>query len=307
MRILITGAAGFIGSHVTELLQEADHDIFLVDNLSTGKPENLGWGQFLKASILDHMLMNRVFNDFKPEIVVHLAAQPAISTSIKNPWLDFDTNVRGTMVLIQCCQAFGVKRMVFSSTSAVYDSDADFCREHETPLDPDSPYGISKVTAEMYIRHLLPDSVILRFGNVYGPRQEPLGENQLIARMIRHFEYGDNFYIHGDGTQSRDFVYVGDVAQAVLRSITTGSPGIYNIASGVSYPVNGIAKLFEMMYGVEGYKWEHDADRGERYHVSMDVNLAKEELLWTAKMPIHRGINLTLDWWKNRDQSSHKS
>lgn len=306
MRILITGAAGFIGSHVTELLQEADHDIFLVDDLSTGKPENLGWGQFLKSSILEPMLMNRAFNDFKPEMVVHLAAQPAISTSIENPWLDFDINVYGTMNILRCCKAFGVKRMIFSSTSAVYDSQEVICREFQSKLFPDSPYGISKLTAEMYIRNLLPDSVILRFGNVYGPRQVPLGENQLIARMIRHFEYGDPFYIHGDGTQSRDFVYVEDVARAVEKALT-GPAGTYNIASGLSYPVNGIAKLFEMMYDVEGYKWEHDADRGERYLVSMDVALAKKFLGWTANMPIHRGVNLTLDWWKNRDQSPHKS
>lgn len=304
MRILITGAAGFIGSHVADFLNSHDHDLFLIDDLSTGKAENVLGGQFLKASILDDPIMNRAFKDFQPEVVVHLAAQPAISTSMAHPWLDFDINVCGTMKILSLCRYFGVKRVIFSSTSAVYDSRAEFCQEYGTLLQPDSPYGISKLSAEMYIRNLFPESVILRFGNVFGPRQVPLGENQLIARMIRHFEYGDSFYIHGTGEQRRDFVYVADVAKAVEKAIT-GPAGTYNIASGKSHSVNQVAKVMEFLYDVAGYQWQYDADLGERGNVNMEVAAAQHGLGWNSVTPLHIGINLTVEWWKSLDKSPH--
>lgn len=308
MKILVTGGAGFIGSHVSRLLADMSYTVVIVDNFSTGRRENLPNHELLKDYLGQDILENdgllRCFSEERPDIVVHLAAQPAISTSIKNPWIDFDINVRGTMNVISACRDFQVKRMIFASTSAVYGIET-LCFEG-SPLNPDTPYGISKLAAEMYIRHLLPASTILRFGNVYGPRQVPLGENQLIARIIRHFEYGDEFYIHGDGEQTRDFVYVGDVARAVERALH-GPPGTFNIATGKSHSVNNVAEIFEHLYDVRGYKWQYDGKPQDRTSVEMLVRRAEDLLGWKAEMPLHRGINLTLDWWKSLDKSPHKS
>lgn len=311
MKILVTGGAGFIGSHVRDLLLARGDEVQIIDNFSTGSIENIGGRQpipdgFKGFNILDQGEVWDVFENFLPDAVIHLAAQPSISTSIEDPWLDLEINVIGTRNIINVCSRFGVSRLVFSSTSAVY-AHSDLNHMEYSLLKPDSPYGISKLTAEMYIRHMLPDSVILRFGNVYGPRQVPLGENQLIARIIRHFEHGDPFYIHGDGEQSRDFVYVGDVARAVVLAALDGLPGTYNIASGVSRSVNEVAREFEDLYGVQGYKWEHDESREERNFVGMDVSLAEEILAWKALIPLYLGLRQTLDWWKANDKSPHQS
>lgn len=309
MRVLITGGAGFIGSHIADLLLENGHQVFIVDNLSTGRLENVpADAVFQDMNILNFGSMAMAFREVRPEAVIHLAAQPAISTSVENPYNDFDINVRGTMIMIDLCQSFGVARMVFSSTSAVYER-SGVCREYESRLVPESPYGISKLTAEMYVRYLLPESVVLRFGNVYGPRQVPLGENQLIARIIRHFEYGDPFYIHGDGYQMRDFVYVRDVAGAVMASLSPleGIPGVYNIASGWSRSVLEISGAFAKYYDVLGYKWEFDEDRGERQQVIMNIGRAQRFLGWEPKEPFEFGIAKTIEWWKARDKSPHQS
>lgn len=310
MKLMVTGGAGFIGSHVCDLLTAHGDEVQIVDNFTTGRRENLATHgripeYFRGGDILNWGQLESAFDKYQPDTVIHLAAQPAISTSIERPWYDMDVNVLGTRNVIRACKEFGVERVVFSSTSAVY-AHSDFNHMEDSLLKPDSPYGISKLTAEMYIRYMLPASVILRFGNVYGPRQVPLGENQLIARIIRHFEYGDPFYIHGDGEQSRDFVYVGDVARAVVLASLEGLPGTYNIASGQSHSVNAVAKLFEALYEVRGYKWEHDESRDERNFVGMDVSLAEEMLSWIALVPLHLGLSQTLEWWKANDKSPHQ-
>lgn len=308
MKILISGGAGFVGSHAADALRHAGHCVLIVDNFSTGKMENLkeflGTGgkcnhiDICESDVGSHQAVTQIFQDFKPEAVIHLAAQAAISTSWDNPAHDLDVNGNGTLNMLCAARKFGAKHFVFSSTSAVYRESKFFKTKEDAPLEPNTPYGVSKLAAEMYVRCFFPRPVILRFGNVYGERQVPIGDNQVISRMIRHFKYGDHFVIHGSGNQKRDFVHVSDVAQAIKHSLYDDSAGTYNIASGQSVSVNEIAALVEKRYGVPGYKWEHDDLEDPRKHVCLEVGAAQKGLGWKAKVSIVEGINRTVDWWE---------
>jgi UDP-glucose 4-epimerase len=167
------------------------------------------------------------------------------------------------------------------------------------PLKPDNYYGASKLTGELYI-HIadLPLKTILRFGNVYGPRQIPIGENQVIARMLNHLMYGEDFYIFGDGKQKRDFIYVGDVAQAVIKAIGQRS-GAFNIAGGASHSINEVGKLLAKIYGLPGYDWEYDRKRtDERKNVRMQIERAELNLDWKPETDLESGLKQTVEWWK---------
>lgn len=320
MKTLVTGAAGFIASHVVDLLLKEGHEVWCLDDLSSGKRENLPKDiEFAKVDVGNWWDLVAEFVDCEPEYVIHLAAQPSICDSIDNPIRDGYVNVMGTLNVIRASQKIGVKRLVFSSTSAVYylasdnkpskfvdpnglwkphgTTDHPFS-EFFTPLDPSSPYGISKLAAESYVRNLMPDSgTVLRFGNVYGPRQVPLGENQIIPRMIQHFEQGKEFFIHGRGLQRRDMIYVEDVARACLQSLV-GIPGVYNIASGVATEVNELARIIENLYEVPGYLWEHDDQEDPRRSVCLSVDKAKNDLSWHPLVGLEEGLKKTVDWWK---------
>lgn len=311
MKILLSGGSGFIGSHVAENLRKGNHCVLIVDNFSTGRMENIQnflscGGRFTasdvrlcESDISAFPTVMSIFQSYKPDAVIHLAAQAAISTSIENPQRDMIINGLGTLNMLEAAKKFGVKHFVFSSTSAVYRETKFFKTKEDSPLEPNTPYGVSKLAAEMYVRSMFPGSVILRFGNVYGPRQIPIGGNQVIARMMRHFVFGDNFTITGNGEQERDYVYVGDVAQAVTYALY-GERGTYNIASGKSISVNEIAGMVEEVFDVPGYKWEHSGVEDNRRHVCMEIGAARKGLGWQPKVNIRDGIRETAEWWEKR-------
>lgn len=304
MKVIVTGGVGFIGSHTVELLKKCDCDVYILDNFSTGKMKNI-----------QHLLCDRVrvadvdirhadsvldaFRTFKPEGVIHLAAQSAITTSISDPGFDATNNILGTLNILRMAQKYEVKRFVFASTSAVYREKKALFRElkEHDDLFPTSPYGISKMAAEFYIRTMFPSHVILRYANVYGPRQVPIGENQVIPRMIKHFKYGDKFYIHGSGNQERDFIYVEDVARANVDALY-GNPGVYNVATGHSFKVNDVATMVGKYYEVPGYLWEHTKKEDPRGSVHMDASEARSGLGWSFKTSLQDGIVKTIDWWE---------
>ena len=300
MKVLISGACGFIGSHVVDLLLKEGHTILCLDDLSSGLRSNLPEKiDFAEVNVGNWYDLVAEFHDFEPEAVIHLAAQPSICDSFDNPIRDGYVNVMGSLNIIRACQKIGTQRLVFSSTSAVY-SECDSAISEDYPRLPQTPYGISKLAAESYIRLLMPDnSVVMRFGNVYGPRQVPLGENQVVPRMIHHFEKGADFVIHGDGTQRRDMVYVDDVARACVASLT-GTPGVYNIASGKSTSINGIASIIELIYDVPGYAWNHDEQEDSRRVVELNVTKAKEVLSWQPTVSLIEGLQKTVEWWKTQ-------
>lgn len=302
-KIIVTGACGFIASHVVDLLVSQGHKVLGIDDLSTGKRENAPEPsanfETVKVNVGNWFDLVAEFVDFEPEYVIHLAAQPSIGESWDNPIRDAYSNVMGTLNVIRASQKIGAKGLVFSSTSAVY-GEKVFPPVGEDDLkQPNTPYGVSKLAAETYVRMLMPDnSVVLRFGNVYGPRQVPIGENQVVPRMIRHFEKGDEFYIHGDGNQERDMVYVGDVSRACANALE-GDTGIYNIASGVGHTVNFLAKVMADIYEIPDYAWQHD-DKTDPRRIVMNIDNAKVGLNWMPTTDIYNGLKETVEWWKKQ-------
>jgi len=300
MKVLCTGAAGFVCSHVVDLLLKGGHEVLCIDDLSSGLRSNLPRKvNFVEINVANWYDIVSEFVDFKPEVVIHMAAQPSIFESFDNPIRDGYVNVMGTLNVIRAAQKIGAERLVFSSTSAVYmELYSDLPTTEEWPCHPNTPYGISKLAAESYVRLLMPEGgTVLRFGNVYGERQVPLGENQVVPRMIRHFEKGDDFFIHGEGTQQRDLVYVGDVARAVVFAMT-GPVGIYNIASGKAVSINKLATMIEEIYQVPGYNWQYDDKIDPRVKAELDIRKAIHDLNWHPGIDLQAGLCKTVEWWK---------
>lgn len=302
-RALVTGGEGFIGSHVVERLLEDGYEVTVLDDRSTGRFENI---QHLVAKYKMYRALCDIRNPFdvldffriaKPEIVFHLAAQASITTSLADPILDMQINGLGTLNVIRAAEAVGVRRIVFASTSAVYPSDATICME-QGYTKPESPYGVSKVAAENYLA-LFGNATILRLGNVYGPRQMPVGENQVIARMLRHLKSHTEFLVHGDGKQERDFVYVKDVAEAFARAVDEHGFTIYNIASGSQHSVNTVADLVGGLWKKNSHTiWPHDDQQDSRRSVNLSVEAAQNKLNWHAKTSLIEGLRETVKWWK---------
>lgn len=311
MRILITGAAGFIGSHTVDYLLECGHEVIAVDNFSTGKVANLPKRDSLRIAevdILDTEEMEGAFRTSRPEAVLHLAAQSAITTAWKNPQEDLNVNTLGTLNLIELCLRFGVSKFVFSSTAAVYGNKnnrfaffTDNPSKEDDTCNPDTPYGISKLAAEHYTRLMFPNHVILRYGNVYGSRQVPIGGNQVIARAIRHFEYGDDFQVIGHGNQKRDFVNVKDIARLNSMSILSEKTGTFNASSSRSVSVNEVLSILEDIYGVRGYKWEHTEEDDTRGSVFMNSSKSHSQLDWKPSVSLKDGVAEAVNYESNRE------
>jgi len=303
---MVTGGAGFIGSHVVDMLAREHHHVMVLDNFSTGKRENLSERPNVmvgECDIRDEAEVLAAFLVFKPKAVIHIAAQAAISTAQESPIHDLSVNGIGTLTMLRMAEKYEVERFVYVSTSAVY-GDRLLAMPETTPLRPDNYYGVSKATGELYTQISNIMTTILRFGNVYGPRQVPLGENQVIARMMRHLLKGEDFYIFGDGKQKRDFVFVEDVARAVVMAAqdsTLAMHQVYNIAGGQSYSVNEVAKLVARVCELPGYEWEYDRKRkDERQNARMEIDNAFAGLGWEPRVELPLGLRETLEWWKTQ-------
>lgn len=306
MRILVTGAAGFIGSRTVKLLVENGHTVSCVDNLSSGRLDNIDNWQIdqkklsiYEVDIEDEVSLSKVFQKAKPEAVLHLAAQSAITTSMRNPHGDLRTNAEGTLKVLVESKFAGVKRFVFSSTSAVYDENHfEFSGLRESsPCNPTTPYGISKLAAEHYIRTMFPNHCIFRYANVYGINQRPVGENQVIARAMRHFKYRDDFQIFGDGKQKRDFIFSEDVAMANMRALTSGLTGTYNLATGRSYSVNEVLAKIETILRIKNYDWKHAPTPDPRGDVYINNKKFKNVFGMKKFTTLDDGLRQTAEWW----------
>lgn len=308
MRVLLTGGAGFIGSHVADLLLYNGHEVVVMDDFSSGKRANLlnKHGEKHRDLIFfehDVSLPLSSFGGWGPEAIVHLAAQPSLLASEEDPISDMQVNIQGTLNMIALANKYNVKRFVFASTSAAKgDYGSYFTEAHGDATHPSSPYGISKLAAEHYLQVLNKgyNSVILRFANVYGPRQLPLGENQLIARVMDHIYNKAHFEVFGDGEQMRDYIYVEDVAEAVYQALTDRYDlgGIFNVSSGLNLTVNNILELVRKVTGYSG-KWKTDGDRHKvgRYTVSMPNGMMKHTFKWEPQWNMIDGLAKTATWW----------
>lgn len=307
MRILITGGAGFVGSHTAELLVKNGHTVMVVDNFSTGRSENLKHfkGKIQIADITEIDGMDDVFSEFLPDAVLHLAAQSAITTSINDPQKDLMVNGMGTLNLLHLAKKYNVSRFVFSSTSAVYDEHTKFWVfgpiPEEWKCNPSNPYGISKLAAEHYIRIMFPNHLILRYGNIYGPRQWPIGSNQVIARAFRHLLFGDDFQVVGHGNQKRDWVYVEDIAYANFYALLDNAIGTFNACTGISHSVNQMLHMIEDVFELPArYNWEHTNDPDPRGDVQISPRAIHRELGWGYTVTLREGLERTAEWWKEQ-------
>jgi len=311
MRILVTGGAGFIGSHVVDEYMRHMHDVAVVDDLSTGNLKNLEevkrrsyFPKFYQGDISDYDFLKTVFEDFKPDVVNHHAAQASVPTSVKNPWSDARVNIFGTLNLLMLCKEHNVKKFIYAGTGgALYNSLKLPIDEQEEAL-PLSPYGCSKYASEIYLKMLAFNTgmryVIFRYPNVYGPRQNPNGESGVIAIFINKLLKGEQPYINGDGLQSRDFLYVKDIARANLKALMVEN-GIYNLGTQRTTNIN---LLFDKIKNVLSptTKAIYSTIRISNYevrHFSLSYVKFYSKTKWTPKYDIDKGLQETIKWFQN--------
>ena len=300
---LVTGGAGFIGSHMVDRLLNEGFRVVIVDDLSSGKLKNVNHhATFHHMSITQPSLLD-VFNREKPDLVFHMAAQSSVSRSTKEPMLDAEVNVLGTLRLLDAARRSGVEKIIYSCTGgALYGEPVSVPSPDDTPVVPISPYGMSKFIAEQYMefyrRQYLVDFTSLRYGNVYGPRQAPDGEAGVIAIFIAAMLNGKRPVIFGDGNQERDFVAVDDVIEANMAAIDRGSGKAMNIATGELTSVN---RIFELLKEITGFRWDAEhapARAGDVYRISLDCSLAARELGWTPQTDLADGLARTVEHLK---------
>ena len=286
MRILLTGGAGFIGSHVADAVIDRGHSVAVIDDLSTGKSDNVNHGaRFYEASVLDVEAVARVFEQEDPDVVIHHAAQTDVRRSMSDPAFDAMANILGTVTLLQACVRHKITRFIFASSSAVYSEPRYIPMDELHPIDPQSAYGISKYASEMYIRlHANAHGLkykILRYGNVYGPRQNPKGEAGVVGIFCGQLIGGIQPTIYGDGTKTRDYVYVTDVADANIRALQeAGDNAVYNLASGEETSDYRIFEAIRNALGSDIAPRYATRRPGEAYRVCLDNSKSVEILDW---------------------------
>lgn len=300
MKILLTGGAGFIGSHLAESFIEAGHQVVILDNLSTGRAEYLHpEADFYQMDIASDDLPE-VFEREQPEVVCHHAAQMSVLVSVREPLLDAKTNILGSLNLLTCAQNFGARAFIFASSGGtVYGDAATLPTPESAPLLPLSPYGLSKMSFEHYLRLAAMTSPlkisILRYANVYGERQSPHGEAGVIAIFAEKMLRGEEVVIYGDGEQSRDFIYVGDVVRANLAALESPGPiETFNIGTGRAATVNQIfAHLAKLTNYPHPPQWA-DLKAGEVRHNLLDIQQARAHLGWAPQVDLEQGLARTV-------------
>jgi UDP-glucose 4-epimerase len=303
VKVLVTGGAGFIGSHAVDRLLAAGHTVDVVDNLATGRRERLPAAARLHVCDLRDRRLDALVAAARPEVVVHVAAQAAVSRSVADPRFDASVNVLGTIGLLEACRRAGVRRAVYTSTGGAAYGDTDVVPTPEDhPLRPASPYGVSKTTAERYLECWagLTDSraLTLRLANVYGPRQDPAGEAGVIAIFTSRLLSGAPCVVNGDGEQTRDYFYVGDVADAIVRAVESDAVGVANIGTGAETTVNELYRQLMRLTGA-GRPAEHGPARpGEQRRSLLDASRAKALLGWSTITSLDEGLAQTVAWFR---------
>lgn len=303
-RVLVTGGAGFIGSHIVDALIAAGHTVAVVDNLVKGKRENVNpAARFYLVDVRDAPGLREVFAAERPQVVIHQAALADVRESLRDPVGYAMVNVVGTLNLLEAGRAVGtVRKFIFASTGgALYGNPAELPATEACPLGPLDPYGASKLACEYYIatyRHNYGlEYCLLRYANVYGPRQDAEGEGGVVAIFSARMLAGQQAVIHGDGLQTRDFVYVGDVAAANVLALSRGQ-GVYNIGTGVPTDVNTI---FRKLAAITGYALPevHGPPKpGEVRHSYLDAGKARVELGWAPTVDLATGLAQTVAFFR---------
>jgi UDP-glucose 4-epimerase len=290
VRAVVTGGAGFIGSHLVDALVARGDDVTVVDDLSTGRRELVN----AAARLVEHDIREPF--DAEADVVFHLAAQADVGTSMQRPAFDAEVNVVGTVNTLEAARASGAE-VVFASTGGAIYGDVERPAAEDDPRRPVSAYGIAKLAAEGYVegwnRMHGTSHAVLRFANVYGPRQSAALEGGVVSIFMERLGRGEETLVFGDGEQSRDYVYVGDVVDAVLASVGRG--GVYNIGGGVETTVNELHRLCAEIAGREQEPRHVDPRAGDARRSVLDASRAERELGWRARTPLDEGLRLTWD------------
>jgi len=308
MKALVTGGAGFIGSNLVDALLARGDAVTVVDDLSTGRRSNLegalaAGAELAELDIRDAAALAERVADAQPEVVFHLAAQIDVRRSIEDPAFDAAVNVGGTANLLEAMRAAGSSRIVFVSTGGAIYGEGEgkaLPLAEDAPIEPFSAYGQSKFAAEGYLAlyerlHGL-SGISLRLGNVYGPRQDPLGEAGVVAIFCGRLRGGGRPTVFGDGRQTRDYIYVGDVVAAALAAAESGARGPVNIGSGIETDVLELAARLAEIGGGADFEPEFAPPRpGEVQRIALDAGRAERELGWRATTSVAEGLRLTLD------------
>ena len=305
MKVLVTGGAGFIGSHLVDRLVQEGHEVVVVDNLSTGKRRNLNRAaRFYKLDIQSWRL-ERVFRNERPNIVMHLAAQMDVRKSVEEPIFDAQVNVLGMLNVLQQAVRHGVRKVVFSSSGgAIYGEQEIYPAPESHVTRPLSPYGISKLCGEQYLSYYQRVSglqmVSLRYANVYGPRQDPDGEAGVVAIFIQKLLNNEQAIVNGNGRQTRDFVYVEDVVEANLAVMGQETQGTYNVGTGEETSINDLFRILITHTNSTCKEVHGPAKNGEQARSVIDSGKLRQELSWEPKTELSEGLKRTVDFFRER-------
>lgn len=304
MRILVTGGAGFIGSHVVDTYLQEGHEVSIIDDMSSGKQENINpQAKFFKIDV-GATEVEDIFKQGRFDIVNHHAAQMDVRKSVADPIFDAKVNILGSLRLLQSCVKYKVKKFIFASTGgAIYGEQEKFPAPESHPTKPLSPYGVSKLAGEHYLffykmaYNMSP--IILRYANVYGPRQDPHGEAGVVAIFAQKLLRGEQPVINGDGMQTRDFVYVGDVVRANVLALSCNGGGVFNIGSSRE---TTIKQLFKELANIAVVKFQEKygpPKSGEQIRSVIDFKHAQTVLGWSPQVSLEEGLGRTVDYFKS--------
>jgi UDP-glucose 4-epimerase len=305
MKVLVTGGAGFIGSHLVDRLVQEGHEVIIVDNLVTGKRRNINRAaRFYKLDIQSWRL-ERVFRNERPNVVMHLAAQMDVRKSVEDPMFDAQVNILGTLNVLQQAVKRGVRKVVFSSSGgAIYGEQEIYPAPESHVTRPLSPYGLSKLCGEQYLSYYQRSSglqvVSLRYANVYGPRQDPEGEAGVVAIFIQKMLNNEQAVINGNGRQTRDFVFVEDVVEANLAVMGQETQGTYNVGTGVETSVNDLFRILIQHTGSTCKEVHGPAKKGEQARSVIDNTRIRHELSWEPKADLSEGLKKTVEYFRER-------
>ena len=303
-KVMVTGGAGFIGSHLVDRLIQEGNQVIVIDNLSTGKRKNVNKkAQFYKMDIQSKRI-ERIFRNERPLIVVHLAAQMNVRHSTENPAFDAQVNILGTINILEHAVKHGVRKVTFASSGgAIYGEQEVFPASESHRTDPLSPYGISKLAGEKYLAYYTSATglryVALRFANVYGPRQDSDGEAGVVAIFSKLMLDGGQPIINGTGKQTRDFVYVDDVVEAIMVTLGEDVQGIYNVGTGQETTVNECYGIIKDLTKSQCKDLYGAAKKGEQFRSVLDVTKIREKFGWDPQVSLQEGLTRTVNFFRS--------
>lgn len=296
----MTGGAGFIGSHVADAFLERGCEVLVVDDLSAGSETNVpAAAELERVDIVDEAALSRVISSFRPDAVCHLAAQASVTVSVQDPAHDLAVNVRGTFNVVQCAHELGAPVVFASTGGALYGEGAPLPSPETTPAAPLAPYGASKLAGEAYVAtwgrlHCIAN-VVLRLGNVYGPRQSPHGEAGVVAIFSDRLLRGEPVLVFGDGRQTRDYIYVSDVADAFVRGATSGVPATLNVGWGQESSVLDLLEVLRRLVPTAPEPRFEPLRPGELTRSALDATRLREQLGWEPRVALEDGLRATFE------------